>query len=224
MDEWADRALDRTAERTLTGKIPNEQRGPEESAPGAAALSPVAYPWELERTVTLRDGARVRMRPIRPEDEARLVDLYSRLSEYTAYQRFFTAMRRLPPDWFHYFANVDYARRLALIAENGEGDHPELIAVGRYEPSETPDSAEVAFVVQDGWQGRGLGALLLDQVLAAAEARGIRRFVAFVLPDNRRMLDLIAGRTDVDERHTEDGVTTVRFRRRRAARPRPSDE
>jgi GNAT superfamily N-acetyltransferase len=115
------------------------------------------YPRELVRTVTLKDGFSARMRPIRPDDEPRLADLYDRLSRHTAYQRFFTVLRRLPPDWYHFFANVDYVRRLALVAERETVAGVQLIGVGRYEPSEEPDTAEVAFVVEDGWQGRGLG-------------------------------------------------------------------
>jgi GNAT superfamily N-acetyltransferase len=179
------------------------------------------YPRELVRTVALRDGASARIRPIRPDDEPRLVDLYERLSQHTAYQRFFTVMRRLPNDWYHFFANVDYVRRLALVAERETVVGVQLIGVGRYEPSEEPDAAEVALVVEDGWQGRGLGAILLETVLAAAEARGIRRFRAYVLAENHRMLRLLATRTAVEERKTEEGVTGLRFRRRAAdATPR----
>jgi len=180
-----------------------------------AAVDPViaTYPRELVRTVVLKDGASAHIRPIRPDDEPRLVDLYERLSRHTAYQRFFTVMRRLPNDWYHFFANVDYVRRLALVAERETVAGFQLIGVGRYEPSEEPDAAEVALVVEDGWQGRGLGALLLEAVLAAAAARGIRRFRAYVLADNHRMLRLLATRTLVEERKTEEGVTGLRFRR-----------
>jgi len=92
-----------------------------------------------------------------------------------------------------------------------------LIGVGRYEPSGEPHVAEVALVVEDGWQGRGLGAILLDAVTAAAEARGVLGFRADVLADNYRMLRLLATRTLVEERRTEDGVTVIRFRRPAAA-------
>ena len=183
----------------------------EKEAP--ADVITAAYPRELARTVVLKDGASAHIRPIRPDDEPRLVDLYERLSRHTAYQRFFTVMRRLPNDWYHFFANVDYVRRLALVAERETVAGFQLIGVGRYEPSEEPDAAEVALVVEDGWQGRGLGALLLEAVLAAAAARGIRRFRAYVLADNHRMLRLLATRTLVEERKTEEGVTGLRFRR-----------
>lgn len=181
---------------------------------GEVVREAVPYPRELVRTVTLKDGVSVRIRPIRPDDEPRLVDLYERLSRHTAYQRFFTVLRRLPTDWYHFFANVDYVRRLALVAERETVAGPQIIGVGRYEPSDEPDMAELAFVVEDGWQGRGLGARLLEAVLEAADARGRRRFRAYVLADNYRMLRLLATRTLVEERRTEEGVTGLRFRRR----------
>jgi RimJ/RimL family protein N-acetyltransferase len=175
-----------------------------------------AYPEELERDIVLRDGARLHLRPIRPEDQDRLVAFYDRLSRHTAYQRFFTVMKRLPPDWAHLLANVDYQRRLALLAEHGPPDAPELVGVARYEPTDREDTAEIAFVIQDGWQNRGLGTIMLDELLAAAEARGIRRFRAWVLATNARMIDLLMRYTDVRERRTESGVTELLLTRRPA--------
>jgi RimJ/RimL family protein N-acetyltransferase len=175
------------------------------------------YPKELERSVRLADGAIVRLRPIRPDDAPRLVALYDRLSQLTAYQRFFTVMKRLPPDWAQVFATVDYRHRLAIVAERDTPAGVELIGVGRYEPSDSDDTVEVAFTVEDAWQGRGLGALLLEAVLRAGEARGIRRFRAYVLAENHRMLKLLNGRTDVLDRRLEDGVVALLFRAKPAA-------
>jgi len=154
-------------------------------------------------------GSGLRLRLIRPDDEPRLIALYGRLSRHTAYQRFFAAMKRLPTDWAHFLANVDYRTRLALVIERLDAD--ELIAVARYEPTGDPEVAEVAFVVQDGWQGKGLGRLLLHELLAAAGARGIRRFRAYVLADNSRMLRLLSRYTRLLERKTEAGVTELVF-------------
>ena len=123
-------------------------------------------------------------------------------------------MRRLPPDWARFLAEVDYRRRLALVVERGPRKAPELIAVARYEPTDRPDTAEVAFVVMDGWQGKGIGTALLGDLLAAAEARGVRRFRAWVLADNPRMLDLLDRFTDVKERKIESGVVELTFTRR----------
>ena len=172
---------------------------------------PDAYPRELEHDAVLCDGSRVHIRPIRPEDAPRLVALYDRLGAHTAYQRFFVVMRRLPPDWARLLATVDYRRRLALVAERSTNGEPELLGVGRYESSATDDVPEVAFVVQDGWQGKGVGTILLGDVLRAGLARGFRRFRAYVLADNRRMLDLLARFGDIQESRTDHGVRIMVF-------------
>lgn len=172
------------------------------------------YPTDLESDVTLKDGTELHLRPIRPEDAPRLIDFYDRLGRHTAYQRFFSIMKRLPPDWARLLATVDYRSRLALVAERGPAPAPELVGVGRYEPTEDPNTVEVAFVVQDGLQGQGLGAILLQHLLEAAEARGIRRFRAHVLADNRRMLDLLTRFTEIRERQLDAGVVTLLFERR----------
>ena len=175
---------------------------------------PMAYPRKFEREVTLKDGARVLIRPVLPEDEPRLVTLYGRLSRDTKYQRFFTVRNRLPPDWAHYFANVDYRRRMALVAERDLDWRPELIGVARYEPSADEDTAEVAIVIQDYWQGRGLGRILLEEILRAAETKDILRFRAYALADNHRLLAMLSRLTNIQERSIEDGVVEILFTRR----------
>ena len=175
---------------------------------------PAEYPKALERDATLKNGAAVHLRPIRPDDAPGLVALFDRLSRHTAYQRFFSVLKRLPPAYAKVFANVDYRRRLAIVAERATPAGPELIGVGRYEPADAPGIVEVAFVVQDAWQGQGLGSILLDEVLRAAVARGTEQFRAFVLGDNYRMLGLLARRTEITGRRLEEGVVSVEFRPR----------
>jgi acetyltransferase len=156
--------------------------------------------------VVLRDGTRVALRDIRPEDEAALTALYERLSPQTAYQRFFTVMRRLPPNWGHILANVDYDRRMAIVALGPTG---ELIGVARYVYDDRAREAEMAIVIEDPWQGRGLGTLLLRELVAYAEGKGIRRFRAYVLADNLRMLKLLRRGTRILERKLESGMVSL---------------
>jgi RimJ/RimL family protein N-acetyltransferase len=169
----------------------------------------------LEQDVTLANGVPVRIRPIRPDDEPRLTALCRRLSPRTVYQRFFSP-RRLAPEEARAFANVDYRRRMAIVAEVDDGPEPELIAVARYGPSDE-GTADVGLVVADAWQGLGLGSLLLDEILRAGEQRGIHEFSADVLTDNRRMLHVLAGRTAITRRTAASGVTSLVFGRRQGA-------
>jgi acetyltransferase len=108
-------------------------------------------------------------------------------------------------------ANVDYVKRLALVAEVETPAGLELIGVARYEPTDRADTVEVAFVIQDAWQNKRMGTTLLHDLLRAAEARGIHRFRAYVLASNARMLDLIKRFTTVTERSLEQGVVAVTF-------------
>ena len=179
-----------------------------------AASAVPGYPWALIRPLELNDGAALRMRPIRPDDEPRLAELFLRLSPRTVYQRFFRAYDRLPDHWYHRFAHVDYRTRLALVAEQQEVGGPLLHAVARYEPGEAAGTTEIAVVVEDAWQHRGLGTMLLDALLAAAEARGLRRFTADVLADNRPMLRILSRLAHIGRWDLEAGVLTLEFERR----------
>jgi RimJ/RimL family protein N-acetyltransferase len=177
----------------------------------ARMMMPVGYPATIRRDVALRNGETLRIRPIRPDDEPRLSALYDRLSHQTAYQRFFTVMQHLPADWSHFFANVDYRRRLAVVAERETVAGPELVGVGRYEPTGDETMGEVAFLLEDGYQGQGLGAVLLDELIRAGIERGLTRFRADVLGENHRMLCLLAHHTRIIGRTVEQGVVSVVF-------------
>jgi acetyltransferase len=168
----------------------------------------------FDRGVTLPGGERVRLRPIRPDDAPRLEELYARLSGQSAYQRFFTVMQRLPPDWARFLAAVDHLRRFALVAEEAAAPTPTLVGVARYEPWPDHETVELAVVVQDSWQGKGLGTLLLRELLRAAERNGIHRFRAYVLADNRRMLHVLTRHTDVKERRLDGGVVELTLLRK----------
>src|SRR6185503_6879756 len=134
--------------------------------------------------VRLSDGAILRVRPVRPEDEPRLQALFERLSPRSVYQRFFAARTRLPAAWYHDFANVDYIRRFAFVAEEVAADGIRLRGVARWEPGEEAGALEIALTIEDAWQSRGLGTTLLRMLLDEAATRGWTRFCADVLAEN----------------------------------------
>jgi len=205
--------------RVDSGPCPVRERDASLIGRAAAWLAPMvgaiaAAAWLAGAAPALAvDTASVRVRAIRPDDEPRLMALCRRLSPRTVYQRFFS-VRRLLPEEAHAFANVDYRQRMAVVAEVDDGQEPELIGVARYGPSDEGTTADIGLVVADGWQGLGLGSLLLEEILRAGEQRGIHEFSADVLTDNRRALHLLSRHTAITRRTVASGVTSVVFRRR----------
>jgi nucleotide-binding universal stress UspA family protein/L-amino acid N-acyltransferase YncA len=135
----------------------------------------------VEIHVQLEDGARIRIRPISPEDRDELAAGFERLSPESRYRRFFTPITHLGERELDYLTRVDHADHEALVAEeerSGEG-----IAVARYVRLDET-AAEPAIVVADDWQGRGVGSRLLAALAARAREEGIRQFVAPVLAEN----------------------------------------
>ena len=127
-------------------------------------------------------------RPIRPDDLARFYRLWPRLSRDTVYRRFHAPIRRLPAATVRRLVEVDHDLREAVVAEVGD----EVVAVARYDRSpDDPSTAEFAVLVEDGWQGVGLGRQLLVQLVRLAAERGVRTLTATVQADNDRMLGLI---------------------------------
>jgi acyl-CoA synthetase (NDP forming)/RimJ/RimL family protein N-acetyltransferase len=175
-------------------------------APGNIDADPPGYPREWEADVLLTDGGIAHLRPIRPADANRLVAFYERVSPESKYLRFFAPYPRLTDRDVHRFTEVDYMDRVAFIVTLGE----DMIAVGRYDRIED-DHAEVAFLIEDAHQGRGIAQLLLEHLAQAARERGITRFVAEVLPENRRMVKVFADAGYRVSKGMEDGVLAVEF-------------
>jgi acyl-CoA synthetase (NDP forming)/GNAT superfamily N-acetyltransferase len=173
----------------------------------------VQYPEHWEADVVLRDGGTAHIRPIHPDDGQRLVDFHGRLSEQTIYFRFFAPHPRLSEREIRYFTHVDYTDRVALVALVGD----ELLGIVRYDrvgaaayglPGGT-GPAEVAFVIRDDQQGRGIASVLLEHLAAAATERGVDRFVADTLPENRRMIAIFQEAGYEVARGFEDGVVRL---------------
>jgi acyl-CoA synthetase (NDP forming)/GNAT superfamily N-acetyltransferase len=164
------------------------------------------YPAHWEADVVLSDGATAHLRPIRSDDAARLVAFYGRVSDESKYNRFFAPYPTLSTSDVGRFTQVDHDTRVALILLTGE----DMIAVGRYERLDDAQ-AEVAFLVEDAHQGRGIGSVLLEHLAQAARERGIRRFVADILPANRKMISVFSEAGYAVGNTLADGVVHVEF-------------
>ena len=168
---------------------------------------PVApYPAHWEADVVLSDGATAHLRPIRPDDADRLVEFYGRVSDDSKYFRFFVPYPTLSPRDVETFTQVDHTDRVALIVLIGD----EMIAVGRYERIDA-GQAEVAFLVEDDHQGRGVGSVLLEHLAQSARERGIGRFVAEVLPHNHKMITVFSEAGYTIASRLTDGIVHVEF-------------
>lgn len=168
---------------------------------------PYDFPRRWEADVVLSDGGTVHLRPVVPDDAERLVALHGRLSERTRYMRYFGAYPRMPQRDLERFSTVDHHDRVAFVALLGN----DIVAVGRYERLEHNDAAEVAFVVDDNHQGRGLGSILLEHLAAAASECGLRRFVAEIMAENSAMVRVFRDAGYQISRAFEEGVLHVEF-------------
>jgi GNAT superfamily N-acetyltransferase len=127
-------------------------------------------------------------RPVALDDEVRLYRLWPRLSADTVYRRFHGPVRSLPPEVVHHFVDVDHDRRDAVVAVVGD----EVIGIARYDRYPDDDTrADFAVLVEDAWQGHGIGRQLLAEVLDLAAQRGVRTATASVQADNDRTLALL---------------------------------
>jgi GNAT superfamily N-acetyltransferase len=160
-----------------------------------------------ETVVRLRDGSRVTVRPIRPQDAAPLLAGFERLSEQSRYRRFLSPIQELSEPMLRYLTEVDHHDHEALVAMGADGT---LVGVARSVRSRSdPQAAEAAVTVADDWQGRGLGTALLGLLADRARAEGIRRFTALMLSDNRDMLDLFENLGPVRVLERRSGTTEL---------------
>lgn len=141
---------------------------------------------EGEARVRLPSGETLHLRPIRPDDEERLERLFHRLSPRTIYMRFFSPVARPSHRTLRYLSSVDHDGREAIVAVDGD----DIVGVARYDRRAGTDEAEVAVLVEDAWQGRGLGRILTEHLAREARSHGVEAFTASMLGDNRRAIGL----------------------------------
>lgn len=143
---------------------------------------------------TLRDGTRILLRPVVPEDKQVLLDAFERLSPKSRYRRFMSPIEELAPEMLRQLTELDYVDRFAWVALAMDEPGRPGAGVARYVRSpEDPAAAEAAVTVIDAYQGRGLGTLLLQVLGAVALENGIKRFRGYALEENRPIRELMLG-------------------------------
>jgi acetyltransferase len=150
-----------------------------------------AYPEQFETVIEMRDGTEAFVRPLKPDDDKdKLYEMYSTLSKETNYYRFLNyqpVTRWIVEQW----CEVNYDDKMAIVAIAKENGEEKIIADSRYYLDKTTGEAEIAIVVHDDYQGKGLGTKLLDYTIEVARKTGVKKLYAFLSPANRRIIHVV---------------------------------
>jgi acyl-CoA hydrolase/RimJ/RimL family protein N-acetyltransferase len=157
------------------------------------------YPEELETYRTTADGVEVLFRPVRISDEPKLKDFFYSLSDNSLYRRFISRRQDMPHERLQEFVIVDYTKEMEILAVLQDGEKEEIAGVGQYTIDEAAHTADIAFVVRDEFQNRGIGTELLAYLTQQAKRQGLLGFTAEVLVENKPMLHLFEKLLDVNK-------------------------
>jgi len=149
------------------------------------------YPEDLETTMTTKDGIELFVRPVKPTDEEMLSDMFYDLSDQTIINRFFSMLKSMPHRKLQEFCCIDYNTEMSLVALAGSPPNQKIVGIGSYHLNPATHRAEIAFLVADAWQGKGIGTFLMQMLVKVAKSRNIKGFTAEVLRDNVAMIALM---------------------------------
>jgi RimJ/RimL family protein N-acetyltransferase len=148
------------------------------------------YPKELETIRTTKTGLEILLRPVKMTDESLIKDLFYGLSDNSMYRRFISRRKDMPHERLQEFVIIDYSREVAIVATITQDEKEIVVGLGQYNIDPNTHTAEVAFVVRDAFQNRGIGSELLSYLTFLARKQGLLGFTAEVLVENRPMLHL----------------------------------
>lgn len=164
-------------------------------------------PLDYRRTEVLTDGTTVEIRPICSADKKELLAFHQRLSPDSLFLRYHYSKGQLTDGDLKNFCDIDYFNDLGLVAEVERNGNKEIIGVGRYDRLPVNHTAEIAFVVQDSDQNKGVGTLLLKHLAVLAWERGIQNFFGEILRQNGRMISILR-KSDPKMQQDVDCVST----------------
>jgi acetyltransferase len=176
-------------------------------APRHLIISP--YPNQYESDLLLRDGTPVLLRPIKPEDESLVHRLLQSCSEQTIYFRYFHRIRKFTRDLLIRFTQNDYDREVAIIAVGQPPGPPLMFGVVRLVMTPNREQGEFAILVGDPWQGKGLGATLMERIIGVAQDYGVKYLYGDVLLENEPMLGMMKRLGFSFRKNLEEGTFRV---------------
>ncbi len=169
------------------------------------------YPERFEKRVTDKQGRPLLLRPVRGSDESRLHDLYYAMSDESLYKRFFQVRKVMPHATLQKLCNVDYEQEMSIVAAAGDVATESIVGAASYTLDPDGRTADVAFVVDDRQQGRGIGRLLLGHIADIARKKGVTAFTADVLVTNGAMTHLFESIGGTRSGAPEDGIVQYRI-------------
>ena len=170
------------------------------------------YPREIERRVAAKDGRELLLRALRPTDEPKLTELFYSLSGATLYRRFQHVTKRVAHEERQYYLDIDYQDNMAIVLETCDPRRePEIVGIAQYFLDRATGYADVGFIVADGWQGKGLGRVLVDEIVRLARGSGAAGLTADVLTTNGAMLSLLRRAGHQVQEDSRDGVSRLRI-------------
>lgn len=149
------------------------------------------YPEDLEAIMATKDGVELLVRPVRPTDEEMLSDMFYDLSDQTIINRFFSMLKSMPHRRLQQFCCIDYNKEMSLVAITKEGPKQKIVGLGSYHLNPATHKAEIAFLVADAWQGKGIGTYMMRALVKIAKSRNIKGLTAEVMRDNVAMIALM---------------------------------
>ena len=149
------------------------------------------YPEGFETTMATKDGSELIVRPIRPTDEEMLGDMFYDLSDQTIINRFFSMLKSMPHRKLQQFCCIDYDSEMSLVALTKEGVKQKVVGIGSYYLNPATHRAEIAFMMADAWQGKGIGTFMMQELVKIAKSKKIKGFTAEVMRDNVAMIALM---------------------------------
>ncbi len=169
------------------------------------------YPKEMETYRTTKTGLEILLRPVKMSDEPLLKDLFYGLSDNSLYRRFISRRKDMPHERLQEFVIIDYSKEAAIVATLKQDEKEIVVGLGQYNIDPNTHTAEVAFVVRDAYQERGIGTELLAYLTYLAKKQGLLGFTAEVLVENRPMLHLFEKMGFLMDRRTEEQVYELKM-------------
>ena len=169
------------------------------------------YPEQYQKTSRLSDGTKIFLRPIKPTDDDMMIELFNSLSRDTVFLKFFSSMKTLTKEQLEKITHIDYKKEMAIVALVLENGAERTVAVGRYaRVDDEPGYAEFAIVVQDSYQGHGIGTEVLWSLAHVAKLEGVKVIVGYIMSENSRMFSVLKrSGLKMKKKFWDRGVTRV---------------